>query len=113
IYIGKDVNVRLSAKLLNGPVFWLAQGPVEINGTIDLNGEDGGPIPSTAGAGGYPGGPAQKPGNGPGEGFKSNMFLVPLVGGAGGDGGEVQSGGAGGGALLIASSTTIAVNGKI
>jgi hypothetical protein len=28
IYIAKDVTVRLSARLLNSPVFWLAQGTV-------------------------------------------------------------------------------------
>src|ERR1017187_3137551 len=41
IYIAKDVTVKLSAKLLNGPVFWLAQGPAQIDGTIDLDGADG------------------------------------------------------------------------
>jgi hypothetical protein len=112
IRIGKDVTVRLSSKHLTGPVFWLAQGPVQIDGTIELSGEDGSDWPSLAGAGGFPGGSPRKPGYGP-EGFTLNAFLVPLVGGAGGPGGETQGGGAGGGALLIASRTSITINGKI
>src|SRR5258708_39257300 len=53
IYIGKDVVVKLSANMLGGPVVWLAQGPVRIDGTIDLDGAAGGRFPSGAGAGGY------------------------------------------------------------
>jgi hypothetical protein len=112
VYIGKDVTVKLSANLLHSPVFWLSQGPVQIDGTIDLNGADGDLGPSLAGAGGYPGGAARNPGYGR-AGFTANAFLVPLVGGMGGDGGEMQGGGAGGGALLIASSTSITINGSI
>jgi hypothetical protein len=112
IYIGKDVVVKLSAKLLGGPVFWLSQGPVQIDGTIDLDGAEGSSTPAIAGAGGYPGGLPHKPGYKPGD-FHSNVFLVPLVGGSGGSGGETQGGGAGGGALLIASSVSITLNGAI
>jgi hypothetical protein len=112
IYVGKGVTLRLSSTILHSPLFWLAQGPVEINGAIVLDGEDGGPSPSVAGAGGYPGGSVQKTGYGP-EHFTPNVFLVPLVGGRGGDGGTTQGGGAGGGALLIASSTSISINGAI
>jgi hypothetical protein len=112
VYIAKGVTVKLSAKLLHSPVFWLSQGPVVIDGTIDLDGADGGRTPAIAGAGGYPGGIARNSGYGPGA-FKSNMFLVPLVGGIGGHGGETQGGGAGGGALLVASSTSITINGAI
>jgi hypothetical protein len=112
IHIGKGVTVKLSSKKLTGPVFWLAQGPVQIDGTIDLSGDDGGLRPSVAGAGGYPGGAPGKPGYGP-TGFVLNSFLVPLVGGFGGKGGETLGGGAGGGALLIASGTSITVNGNI
>src|ERR1700688_4289918 len=50
VYIGKEVTVKLTAKILKGPVFWLVQGPVQIDGTIDLNGAEGGSTPSTAGA---------------------------------------------------------------
>lgn len=112
IYIGSGVRLKLSSRALTGPVFWLAQGPVQIDGTIDLDGADGQRTPALAGAGGYPGGAAGHPGYRP-EGFIGNVFLVPLVGGAGGDGGETQGGGAGGGALLIASSASITVNGAI
>jgi hypothetical protein len=121
IQIAAGVTVKLSTKLLHGPVFWLSQGPVQIDGVIDLNGEDGSAaarVPSNAGAGGYPGGMYRKPGYGPGAGprggiFTGNEFLVPLFGGSGGAGGEDCSGGAGGGALLISSSTSITVNGTI
>jgi hypothetical protein len=112
IYIGKDVVVKLSAKLLSGAVFWLSQGPAQIDGMIDLDGAEGGPMPAIAGAGGYPGGAPRKPGYKPGD-FHSNVFLVPLVGGSGGGGGDTQGGGAGGGALLIASSSSITLNGSI
>jgi hypothetical protein len=112
IHVGSGVIVKLSAKPLNNPVFWLAQGPVQIDGSIDLNGADGASGPSLAGAGGYPGGAPHKPGYGPEE-FTPNAFLIPLVGGSGGDGGEKLGGGAGGGALLIASSTSISVNGLL
>lgn len=112
IYIAKGVTVKLSSQILGGPVFWLAQGPVQIDGVLDLNGADGGRGPSPAGAGGYPGGVAGRPGYRP-TGFTPNVFLVPLVGGFGGDGGEAQAGGSGGGALLIASSALITLNGSI
>ncbi len=122
IYIAAGVTVKLSANVLNGPVFWLAQGPVRIDGNIDLSGADGGAPsaqrPNIAGAGGHAGGVQEKPGYGPGAGdlggaFTGNQFLVPLVGGSGGAGGPDCGGGAGGGALLIASSTSISVNGAI
>jgi hypothetical protein len=113
IYVGKGVTVKLSAKLLQGPVFWLAQGPVQIEGTIDLDGENGGQMPSLAGAGGYPGGGPGQDGYGPRDTFKRNSFLVPLVGGFGGAGGGTEGGGGGGGALMIASSASITVNGAI
>jgi hypothetical protein len=112
IYIASGVTVKLSSQILTGPMFWLSQGPVQIDGMIDLDGSDGVSSPSLAGAGGYPGGAPKHPGYRP-EGFTGNAFLVPLVGGSGGDGGETQGGGAGGGALLIASSASITVNGGI
>jgi hypothetical protein len=112
IHIAKDVVVKLSSKSLSGPVFWLAQGQVQIDGIVDLSGANGGRTPSTAGAGGFPGGSVGKQGYGT-LGFTPNAFLVPLVGGLGGNGGDTQGGGAGGGALLIASSASITVNGAI
>jgi hypothetical protein len=112
IYIASGVTLKLSSEFLIGPVFWLAQGPVQIDGTIDLDGADGGRAPSLAGAGGFPGGAPRRSGYRP-NGFRPNAFLVPLVGGAGGDGGELTGGGAGGGALLIASSASITLNGVV
>jgi hypothetical protein len=107
-------------------------------------------ILAVPGSGGYAGGAggrttpllAETPGEGPGGGtggvgfvcdgffsvcgrgamFAGNRFLVPLVGGSGGEGARTnsgmsqfvgQGGGAGGGAILIASSTSIMVNGTI
>jgi hypothetical protein len=82
ITIGAGVTVRLTARRVNAPVFWLASGAAQIDGSIDLNGEDGpnlasssvGRLPSLPGSGGYGGGiggnktsPAQ-PGGGPGGG---------------------------------------------
>jgi hypothetical protein len=112
IYIGGGVTVKLSSSMLNGPVFWLAQGPVEIDGAIDLSAGDGDHASALAGTGGYPGGLPGSPGYGP-IGFVPNVFLVPLVGGLGGYGGLTTRGGGGGGALLIASSASINVNGAI
>jgi hypothetical protein len=112
IHVGSGVTLRLSSKSLRGPVFWLSQGPVWIDGKIDLEGADGSVTPSIAGAGGFSGGAVRKLGYGP-AGYVPNIFLVPLLGGRGGDGGEILGGGAGGGALLIASSTSITVNGTI
>ena len=113
IYVGAGVTLKLSSQTLEGPVFWLASGPVQIDGILDLNGDDAaGNVPAPAGAGGYPGGPARTRGYHP-DGFGSNSYLVPLVGGFGGDGGENGGGGAGGGALLIASSASITINGRI
>ena len=62
ITVPEGVTVRLVADLLGvAPVTWLASGAVQIDGTLDLNGEDGHNInsvhiPSVAGAGGYGGG---------------------------------------------------------
>ncbi len=84
INIAAGVTVRLTARKINGPVFWLASGAVQVDGTINLDGEPGYTVstnfvraPSVPGAGGYPGGvgslgdvPAQ-PGAGPGGGLGS------------------------------------------
>lgn len=85
INVASGVVVRFTSKNLSGPIYWLAQGAVTINGTLDLSGENGAPastvtssrVPAAGGAGGYNGGvggvsansslPAQA-GNGPGGG---------------------------------------------
>jgi hypothetical protein len=84
VTIGAGVTVRLIGPLLNmSPVFWLASGPVTIDGILDLSGENGHPgnsipadrRPSVPGPGGYPGGvghfittSGQQAGTGPGGG---------------------------------------------
>src|SRR5262249_52322056 len=64
INIPSGITVVLSSQTLNGPVFWLAQGDVHIDGTIILSGQNG-PVtgsdpslrvPALPGPGGYPGG---------------------------------------------------------
>src|SRR5262245_43826796 len=64
ITIGQGVIVKMPFNALQGrPVIWLATGAVQIDGTIDLDGQAGAdPAPgglmraSTPGPGGYPGG---------------------------------------------------------
>src|SRR5207302_6635415 len=41
INIPNGITVRLSGRILRGPVFWLATGDVRIDGVIDLNGQKG------------------------------------------------------------------------
>jgi len=110
ITIPAGVTVRLTGRYLTGPVYWLASGAVQIDGTVDLSGQPGQAvqIPSIPGAGGFPGGItgvsfSNLPpwaGSGPGGGrsggcsdgcggygsgnFTGNVFLVPLIGGSGG-----------------------------
>jgi hypothetical protein len=98
IKIPSGLTIRLSADVLGvKPIIWLASGAVEINGKLDLKGNDGhdfrlAALPSVAGAGGYSGGasatstvPFQR-GTGPGG----------APGGRGG-GGHVVAGGGGAG----------------
>src|SRR5258708_17794689 len=64
INIASGVTVKLTSKVLSGPVYWLAQGAVTIGGVIDLAGESGPNstnnqserVPAAGGAGGYSGG---------------------------------------------------------
>lgn len=66
ITIDAGVTVVLRGDLLDGPVYWLAQGDVAIDGVIDLNGAPGqtagsyanagARVPAYGGAGGFPGG---------------------------------------------------------
>lgn len=93
INIAAGVTVQLSGQILNGPVYWLAQGAVTINGTISLDGGDGyscvsppNPairVPSVPGPGGYAGGVGgmvtdtfsdnYQPGSGPGGGIGGGL----------------------------------------
>ena len=115
INIASGVTLRLSGNKLTGPVYFLATGAVQINGTIDLSGDTGyqitnylsARVPAAGGAGGYAGGVGgnglsgtfpQKSGNGPGGGiarnsnvgvggrFTGSVYLIPLIGGSGGAG---------------------------
>jgi hypothetical protein len=105
----------LTHRILKGPVTWLAQNAVQIDGVLDLSGENGTNvnasrlrIPAAGGPGGFFGGVGGTVGHpptaglGPGGGaagvvsaksaqggtFTGNSFLVPLFGGSGGGGGE-------------------------
>lgn len=98
ITIPVGVTVRLSATKINGPVYWLASGNVDIEGTIDLSGQagvamspnlDGRRRALDAGAGGYAGGiggqtdgasgvnpePISLNGDGPGGGVASTYRI--------------------------------------
>jgi hypothetical protein len=116
ITIPAGVSVHLTANRLNTPVYWLATGKVDIEGTLDLSGAPGAKggtadvdkrLPAAAGSGGYAGGVGGNTsgqyatsGSGPGGGaagtspcvngvggsFADNQFLIPLVGGSGGGG---------------------------
>src|SRR3954470_10705771 len=118
ITVQAGVTVRLSGDKISGPVYWLAQGDVNISGTIDLNGANGAAltqnpfsrVPFVPGAGGFFGGVGGQGGQGPVSGggptggtaatcancyadggggtFPGNSFLIPLIGGAGGGGGD-------------------------
>jgi hypothetical protein len=99
INIGPGVTVRLTSKILTGPVYWLAQGPVTVNGLIDASGETGylvtnnisDRVPAAGGAGGYSGGVggngstlSPESGNGPGGSAgttTNNATGVPQFGG--------------------------------
>jgi hypothetical protein len=114
ITIPAGITVKLSGNTVNGPVFWLAQGDVNIQGTVDLSGGNGYNItsqsffrkPSVPGSGGYAGGvggvgsqlalpgsgtgggAAGRPSINPGPGvYGGNQFVIPLIGGSGGGGG--------------------------
>ena len=39
--IGAGVTVKMSGRILTAPVYWLATGAVQIDGTLDLNGDNG------------------------------------------------------------------------
>ena len=137
ITVGPDTTVKMFAVPLGvRPVIWLAQGDVQIDGTLDLNGDDGHNFDeprrqSIGGAGGFRGGLGgtfslnPTTGHGPSGGAfetsggnSSNDFLIPLLGGSGGGGAFFSisvgsGGGAGGGAILVASSSRVTINGSI
>ncbi len=112
INVAQGSTLRLSGSVFPLPLYFLATGAVTIAGTIDLSGQSTAVLgtagelsseligPSVPGAGGYGGGSAGYAGNvalpglGPagggaggcqGGGFTGNQYLVPLVGGSGGE----------------------------
>ncbi len=65
VNIAAGVTVRFSGRNLNGPIYFLASGAVQVDGTMDLSGEPGHPVsftsasvrtPAYPGAGGFVGG---------------------------------------------------------
>lgn len=101
----------------NTPVTILAQGNININGSINLNASGRNP-----GAGGYHGGNSSSPqGFGPGGGQSTSVHgkwvgalsLVPIIGGSGGASpttNNIYFGGGGGGAIVLASSSSVFIN---
>jgi hypothetical protein len=97
ITIGPGVTVHLSARRLSGPIFWLATGDVEVEGSIALDGDGGHPadavlnnafrLPSVGGAGGFGGGVGGTldsfPQSGTGRGGATASFAQSNAGGAG------------------------------
>src|SRR5262245_12667535 len=89
ITIGQGVIVKMPFNALQGrPVIWLATGAVQIDGTIDLNGQAGADSSpgglvraSTPGPGGYPGGVG---GGGGGFTAEGGVDLRPGLGPGGG-----------------------------
>jgi hypothetical protein len=114
INIPAGITVVFSGQLIKGPVFWLSQGDVLINGNIQASGQPGAPqtadnsvrVPAIPGPGGFFGGvggnqsSAAQPGDGPlggaaatsssasggNGGFSGNLLFAPPVGGSGGGG---------------------------
>ena len=102
ITIPSGITVVLSSQLLNGPVFWLAQGDVNINGTVGLTGAAGASattntslrVPALPGPGGYPGGIGGRPGSPPQAGFGPGGGAAGNNVGGQGDGRQFGAGGA-------------------
>jgi hypothetical protein len=99
INIASGSILKISELKVHGPIYFLAQSDVTINGVIDLRGDDSPgstataaeQIPAYAGSGGYSGGlggihgdPNHQalPGNGPGGGAAGDINTPQAVGGA-------------------------------
>lgn len=117
---GKELRFRFNSR--NTPITLLAQGSVNVNGSINISGGlDGFTV--TPGPGGFFGGGNNGPGLGPGGGqnginnnngrWVGSLSLVPIIGGSGGAFNGNFGGSGGGGALVIASSAFINVTGSI
>jgi hypothetical protein len=141
VRIAPGVKVTFRNHPSRAPVVWLVDGPVEIAGTLSLNGQGMVASPALAepGPGGFRGGMGTYgPGAGRSDGFGlggggvadlgsgrtanqsgvhvGNPSLLPLTGGGGGTGASQNSdvsGGAGGGAILIATTGDLILNGRV
>lgn len=123
---GATLSFRKPTNGLNPPVYILSRSNVTIEGTISVDGQNGGPSLSFSegGPGGFNGGGAGIPpatgagdGQGPGRGTAymggsygtsgvipygsgptyGNLLLFPLIGGSGGGGSDANPGASGGG----------------
>src|SRR5258707_951725 len=130
INVPSGINVRLSGRILHGPVVWLATGDVKIDGSIDLSGESGNGVTfnlasrqrAMPGPGGFSGGgggkgdpaatapqPVGQPGDGPNGGKAGSCQAgVASIGGVGGFSSTpalipLVGGSGGGGATLVGS----------
>ena len=130
INVAAGVTLGFIRNPLNTPVYLLATGDVQIDGTVDVSGSG-----YLAGPGGFDGGFAGlvyegyqrgSDGFGPGGGMGGvpdsrglgsfeygNKLLIPLIGGSGGGGWGTSRGGGGGGAILIASNARITISGVV
>lgn len=110
INIPSGITVVLSSQTLSGPVFWLAQGDVNINGALQLNGQIGSAagvntslrVPTLPGPGGYPGGIGGKPGSSPQPGFGPGGGAAGINAGNQGDSRQDGAGGGFTGNLVLA-----------
>ena len=128
ISIGSGVTVSVEKNVGNTPLYLVSEGPVVIDGVLDVSGGNAVEgVPGEGGPGGFRGGIGAPtvgmggdaglgPGGGTGAGYYDHddagygsILLVPLVGGSGGGAYEQFGGGGGGGAILIASNTEIIV----
>ncbi len=119
-------TLKFKSNLRNSPVIMLAQGNINVAGSINVDADQ-----NTPGPGGFYGGAPNQPGFGPGGGIPGPsittsshgiwvgpLSLVPIIGGSGGAGvnpgcNSTPKGGGGGGAIAIASSSTITLAGNI
>ena len=132
VNISTGVTVSFTNNAFRAPVVWLVQGDVTISGTVNLNGQSGGPagVFAEPGPGAFRGTALSgSAGLGPGGGLAAgagagsygtkgthasgptygNAMALPLIGGSGGS----TVGAAGGGAILIAAGNGVTVNGSI
>ncbi|NKB24597.1 MAG: hypothetical protein GKR87_09550 [Kiritimatiellae bacterium] len=90
IYISNGVTLKFNRNALNTPVYFLAQGDITVNGTIDVSGQasglasigEGGPGGFDGGMSGFVG-ESGGVGYGPGGGLPGNCTSAPGKAGAG------------------------------